>query len=127
MGFDIYVQLKCPKCGKVRDNPVAAPDYTGTYEPQAFRNLVNAVGIGECGRCAAASRFVLTPADLDNLKAIRMAVNRTAYHGGLGLRESGKMLGTLDRLLAAYGVGPDDQPQGGRPEQSIPERPGWPP
>lgn len=206
MEFDIYVQLKCPKCGEVRDNPVAAPDYTGQW----VRNLISAVGIGEpCERCAAArapaylgapphppredlraltlpcpfcgrtdmigiephpescfrcircracgaigpagrsldgdpmgdheatahwNRRALaaaaapSPTDLDNLKLIRRAVNRTAYHGGLGLHESGQMLGTLDRLLAAYGVGPDDGPSLDEVKvaQSIPERRGWP-
>lgn len=240
MGFDIYVQLSCPKCGQVRDNPKAS-------EPPGFRNLVNAVGIGEpCERCAgapsplpgvglrairaaalllhedakrwltetddranlraaecrvgklaaaldaevgpstlpvdwpsvgaivervkpgayfgaqgtvvrrqdsprlpwvvrwpdgcetgyaaheirpaAAAAEPLSSADLDNLKLIRRAVNRTAYHGGLGLHESGKMLATLDRVLAAYGVRLDDEPplDEVKAAQSIPERPTWP-
>jgi hypothetical protein len=52
--------------------------------------------------------FKPTPTDIQNLQSIRRAINRTAYHGGLGLRESGKMLGTMDRLLKSFGIGPDD-------------------
>lgn len=52
--------------------------------------------------------FKPTPTDIHNLQTIRRAINRTAYHGGLGLRGSGKALGTMDRLLESFGVGPDD-------------------
>lgn len=52
--------------------------------------------------------FKPSPTDIQNLQTIRRAINRTAYHGGLGLKESGKMLGTMDRLLASLGVGPDE-------------------
>lgn len=74
------------------------------------------------------NRRALAAADVANLQMLRRAVNRTAYHGGVGLHDSGKMLGTLDRLLAAYGVGPDDGPSldDVKAAQSIPERPGLP-
>ena len=52
--------------------------------------------------------FKPSPTDIQNLQTIRRAINRTAYHGGLGIRESGKMLGTMDRLLASFGIGGDD-------------------
>lgn len=119
MGFDIYVQLKCPACGEVRGNPLAHPG-SHTYEPQVFRNLINAVGIERCTRCAASGG--MNPADIENLKAIRRAVNRTAYHGGLGLRDSGRCLATIDKLLAVFGVDPDDGHERD-PDQSIRMRP----
>lgn len=140
--------LPCPFCGSTRLSvAVARPGALfpfvdcagcgaqGPVRPGAEPARTKREAIAHWNRRAAeraagpppvAKAQEISPADLDNLKAIRMAVNRTAYHGGIGLRESGKMLGTLDRLLAAYGVGPDDQPEGGRPEQSIPERPPWP-
>ena len=48
----------------------------------------------------------LADADVDKLRALSKAINRTAYHGGLGLEESGKYLGLLDRILAAHGAEP---------------------
>jgi DNA-binding CsgD family transcriptional regulator len=60
------------------------------------------------------------PNDIENLKAIRRAINKTAYHGGLGLHESGRFLGTMDTLLATFGVGPDERPT--RPSGSIQEQ-----
>ena len=50
----------------------------------------------------------LSPEDLNRLKQIRRAINKTAYHGGLGLRESGRFLSTMDKLLEALGVSLDD-------------------
>lgn len=45
--------------------------------------------------------------DIERLKEIRRAINKTAYYGGLGLRESGRWLGVMDRLLKSVGVDPD--------------------
>jgi hypothetical protein len=59
-------------------------------------------------RVARAMRESTPRADLQNLQHIRSAINRTAYHGGLGLHESGRYLATMDRLLASLGIGPDD-------------------
>ena len=44
-----------------------------------------------------------TLADLEKLKAISKAINKTAYYGGIGLDESGKYLGLLDRIIVANG------------------------
>jgi len=52
--------------------------------------------------------YAPSPEDIDNLKEIRKAINRTAYYGGLGLRESGRYLTTMDRLLKSFGVGQDE-------------------
>ncbi|MES2170540.1 MAG: hypothetical protein V4479_07440 [Actinomycetota bacterium] len=48
MGFDIFVQLQCPACGEVRDNPAAK------HDPPVFRNLVNAVGVELCAKHGSA-------------------------------------------------------------------------
>lgn len=50
--------------------------------------------------------FRLSPADVDLLKQLSKAINRTAYHGGIGLEESGKYLGLLDRIIIANGGTP---------------------
>lgn len=36
------------------------------------------------------------------VKACIRDINRTAYHGGLGLHESGKYIGILDRIISEY-------------------------
>jgi len=46
-GFVEYVQLRCPKCENVRDNPRA----TLQNERGSFRNIVNAIGESTCDSC----------------------------------------------------------------------------
>ena len=45
----------------------------------------------------------LPAADIEKLKDLSKVINRTAYHGGIGLEESGKYLALLDRILALHG------------------------
>lgn len=66
--------------------------------------------------------FKPSPTDIQNLQTIRRAINRTTYRGGLGIKASGKMLGTMDRLLASFGLGPDDhgELEDGDPLKNVP-------
>jgi hypothetical protein len=50
----------------------------------------------------------LSDSDLRLIAKLSKSINRTAYHDGLGLEESGKYLGVLDRILAAHGTSVDD-------------------
>jgi hypothetical protein len=59
---------------------------------------------GKCSCSDIVKAMRLSDADIEKLKALSKAINHTAYHGGLGLEESGKYLGLLDRILAAHGV-----------------------
>lgn len=52
----------------------------------------------------------LSDEDIILLRQLSKAINRTAYHGGLGLKESGKYLGLLDRIAQAQGVNLEDVP-----------------
>jgi hypothetical protein len=58
---------------------------------------------GTCSCSDIVRALHLSDADVDKLRALSKAINRTAYYGGLGLEESGKYLGLLDRILAAHG------------------------
>lgn len=135
--------LPCPFCG--RSDLVGIEPHPVGIEPHPESGFLcvrcrACGGIGPAGRnpqgdpmadheaTAHWNRRALAASDIANLQLLRRAVNRTAYHGGLGLHESGKMLGTLDRLLATYGVGADDGPSldEAKAAQSIPERPAWP-
>ena len=66
----------------------------------------NITGVCACSDIVKALR--LSAVDIDKLKALSKAINRTAYHGGLGLEESGKYLGLLDRILAIHGAEEED-------------------
>jgi hypothetical protein len=75
----------------------------------AIHDARNIAGKCSCSDIVKALR--LSDADVEKLKALRKAINRPAYHnglgayhGGLGLEESGKYLGLLDRILAAHGA-----------------------
>lgn len=67
----------------------------------AIHDERNVTGVCSCSEIVNALR--LSAADIEKLKALSKAINRTAYHGGLGLEESGKYLGLLDRILAMHG------------------------
>lgn len=45
--FNVYIHLRCPECGEVRDNPHAKTK----NEEGRFRNLVNAAAPKYCARC----------------------------------------------------------------------------
>ena len=64
----------------------------------------NVTGVCSCSDIVKSLR--LSDADIEKLRALSKAINRTAYHGGLGLEESGKYLGLLDRILVAHGQEP---------------------
>lgn len=92
--------------GALRWSPIdAAGNVTLTAE--GLRDLCNHV-YQDGWRFGNMAPRAPVAADLQNLQHIRRAINRTAYHGGLGLRESGRYLATMDRLLASFGVRPDD-------------------
>lgn len=40
--------------------------------------------------------------DLRLLAQLSKAINKSAYHGGLGMTESGKYIGLLDRIIRAH-------------------------
>jgi hypothetical protein len=65
--FVMYVQLRCPKCETVRDNPRA----TLQDERGRFRNLVNAIGWSMCDACRPKSVPLLEY--LDKLEATEQA------------------------------------------------------
>lgn len=67
----------------------------------AIHDMRDTAGVCSCSDIVKVLR--LPDADLAKLKDLSKAINRTAYHGGIGLEESGKYLGLLDRILAIHG------------------------
>ena len=67
----------------------------------AIHDVRDTRGVCSCSDIVKALR--LPDADIEKLKVLSKAINRTAYHGGIGLEESGKYLALLDRIVALHG------------------------